>query len=145
MLKWEDRLNTGVRCFDEEHKTILKMLNITRELLEKGDRKQATDFLIKVLIPYLVSHLRHEEEVFALFNYEEGERHTKVHASVEGLFKGFIPLLEEGEDKILKHIQAVLMGWLYGHIEKVDKKYGTYFMERGLIDKVNEIEPVKGL
>jgi len=142
-LNWEEKLNTGVRCFDEEHKTILKMLNFLRELLFAGRRKEATSFITGVLIPYLTEHLRHEEEVFELFGYPEGERHAKSHSSVENLFRGFIAPLEEGEDKFIRHFQAVMMGWLYGHIEKSDKRYGEYFRNRGILDKVNEIEPIK--
>ena len=143
LIAWESRLDTGVRCFDEEHKTILKMLNFMRELLSQGKREEATKFIVDVLLPYVVSHLRHEEEVFRLFNYEEGERHAKTHESVENLFREFIAPLEEGEDKVIRHFQAVIVGWLYGHIEKVDKKYGDFFTEKGLIDKVNEIDAVK--
>lgn len=143
LLEWESRLNTGVRCFDEEHQTILKMLNFMRNLLSHGKRSEATKFSVDILIPYVVSHLRHEEEVFSLFNYEEGEQHARSHANVENLFKDFIKPLEEGEDKAIRHFQAVIMGWLYGHIEKVDKKYGVYFVEKEVIEKVNEIDAVK--
>ncbi|GAB6065402.1 bacteriohemerythrin [Aquifex pyrophilus] len=142
-LKWEERLNTGVFCFDEEHKTILNMLNFMRELLQNKRRQEASSFIVDVLIPYLRNHLRHEEEVFKQFGYPEGETHTKSHEAIEKLFMGFMEPLEAGEDKVIKHFQAVVIGWLYGHIEKTDKRYGVYFADKGIIDKVNEIEPVR--
>ena len=142
-LKWEERLNTGVFCFDIEHRTILNMLNFLRELLMNKRREEASDFTVKILIPYLLNHLRHEEEVFEKFGYPEGETHTKSHQSLEKLFMGFIEPLREGEDKVIKHFQAVVIGWLYGHIEKTDKCYGVYFREKNLLEKVREIEPIK--
>ncbi|NPA32688.1 MAG: hypothetical protein GXO04_03575 [Aquificae bacterium] len=142
-LKWENRMNTGVFCFDEEHRTILRMLNFVRELLTNGRRKEASSFIAQILIPYLVSHLRHEEEVFETFGYPEGLLHARSHSSIEKLFESFIPALEEGQDRVIKHFQAVAMGWLYGHIEKTDKRYGDYFRELDLLDKVNEIPPVR--
>ncbi|WP_461831384.1 bacteriohemerythrin [Aquifex sp.] len=128
--------------FDEEHRTILNMLNFLRRLLRNNKRSEASSFIVDILLPYLRNHLRHEE-VFKQFGYPEGETHAKSHEALEKLFMGFIEPLEAGEDKVIKHFQAVVIGWLYGHIEKTDKRYGVYFAESGLLEKVNEVEPVR--
>ncbi|MDQ7038596.1 MAG: hemerythrin domain-containing protein [Aquificota bacterium] len=142
-LKWDSSLNTGVLCFDEEHRTILKMLNMLREFVRSGKRKDAKDFANRVIIPYLISHLRHEEEIMSLYRFPEYERHVRAHFIVERLFRETLESAPDREMHNLKHFQAIALGWLFGHIVKTDKKYGEFFKKQGLIDKVGSIEPVK--
>jgi len=142
-LTWDKSLNTGIVCFDEEHRTILKMLNILRDMLRSNCREEACDYVSKVLIPYLIGHLRHEEEVLLTFGYPEGKAHAKSHAVIEKLFRESLEAIDREGHNHIKHFQAIAIGWLFGHINKTDGKYGRFFQEKGLIEKLNTIEPLR--
>ncbi len=142
-LKWEDSLNTGVWCFDEEHRAILKMLNILRGMMESGDAKDAKNFTRQVIIPYLIKHLRHEEEIMSLMGYPWYEDHQRSHLAIEKLFRESLEAVRSEHKFAVRHFQAIALGWLFGHINKTDKKYGRFFAEKGLIDRLNTVDPAK--
>jgi len=138
-LVLEERLLTGVRAFDEEHQAILNCINELREFLQAKETEKALKYIKEVLLPLVYAHLEHEEELMRKYGFPEAEKHKKSHDALKRLF-------EESLEKVtgqssINQLNALLMGWLFGHIEKVDKKYGKWWEEKGILEEVNKEPP----
>jgi len=138
-LVLEERLLTGVKAFDEEHRTILKCINELRVMLQAKETERALKYVKEVVLPLVYTHLEHEEELMKKYGFPEAETHKKSHDSLKKLFEESLAKLN-GQSSI-NQLNALLMGWLFGHIEKVDKKYGKWWEKQGLLEEVNKEPP----
>ncbi len=142
IFKWSNRLENGIRAFDEEHKFLVETLNNVYELLKKGKRDDAKKLLMESVVNYAVKHFSHEEEIMVKYNYPEYENHKKIHEIfVRLVVEKLVPQIENGSEKDFNNALSFLIGWLEMHIAKSDKEFSAYLLKNG-ITLENE-EPVK--
>ena len=61
LLKFDDNLKTGVPQMDEEHETLINLLNRVSMLLKSGEKAKAVDFFKNTIASYVETHLSNEE------------------------------------------------------------------------------------
>ncbi len=130
-ISWDDDLSVGIQEIDEQHKVLINLINrLFNEALVKHNVDVANEVLTE-LIQYTIIHFSVEESLFRIFNYPDYEGHKVQH---EELKKQVIMLksrIEEGEEITIELI-SFLRSWLKKHILKEDKKYSSFFTEKGL-------------
>ncbi len=128
-MKLTPDLYTGIEDMDQQHQGIVDRINTLAELLSKDLTSQAIEFYRSELLPFVKWHLQEEEKFMESFSYPELEEHKRHHAWVIELFT---KLGEEMEDKKqVRQAMAILTGWLYGHVGRVNKRYGEFCKKNG--------------
>ncbi len=111
---------------DEEHKTLVAMLNRVYELLKEGKREEACAYFVDTLMDYVETHLSHEEAFMERIGYPELERHKKAHEMFRKEVGKLCDPIKSGDMKEFASALSLCWGWLFSHIQKADRKYGEY-------------------
>ena len=127
LIEWDKSFEVGVKEMDEQHRKLVEMLNHVYELLEKGKREEAKRYFIHEILNYFETHFNAEEEFMKSINYPDLENHLKAHENFRKVMNSLISKIEEGKEHEFREAVALAWGWLYSHIQKVDKKYGEYY------------------
>ena len=126
-LIWSDRFKTGVPLMDNQHKTLIDLINRLFDcMLDGGNREEITN-IVDELVSYTVNHFRAEEDLMRKHHYPKLDEHIRIH-------QGFIAQISVFADKIKAEkrlspadIYKFLKDWLVNHIEKEDRDgYGTF-------------------
>ncbi len=133
ILELTEDLKTGVEEMDKDHQRLVELLNKIYELLKEGKSSEAKEFFSKELVAWVEYHLAREEKFMQAIGYPEFERHKKAHENFRKVILDLLPHVEKGNHHAFRESLALAWGWLAGHIGKVDKKYGEYAKEKGLI------------
>jgi len=112
---------------DNQHKTLIEMINSVHIMLEEGKTEEARDFFIKEITDYIEKHFQEEEQFMQRINYPHYEVHKMAHDNFRRVIKKSISNIVEGDDKEFRTALSLAWAWLYSHILKVDRKYGDYY------------------
>ncbi len=117
IFKWSDEYGVGDFKIDTQHKGIFELGN---ELFNIN-YMECNPYLMK-LFKYTRIHFDYEEEYMKKNNYENLERHKKIHAD---LIKQLTDIAKIGihSEKEFYKLQAFIWNWIKNHILKEDKAF----------------------
>ncbi len=127
---WDDRFLLGIEEIDKQHKELVKLLEEFGKMLAKGDRQSAIDFLLSKVKDYIEFHFTYEEAFQESIGYPELEQHKKAHQIFVKEYEKVLELLNKGDEKAVRELNAFLIGWLFTHIDKTDRKYARLYHEK---------------
>ena len=131
MIELDDTLITHVEEMDNQHRRLVDRLNDVYTLLKESKREEAIKFFAEQVITYMEYHLSEEERFMQDIGYPELEQHKKVHEIFRKEIHSLAPFVEQGDPQAFRQALSIVLGWLYSHIAKMDKKYGIYAKEKG--------------
>ena len=124
IVVWSERLATGLDDVDDQHKTLINIINKLGRLHASDT---SADELIAVygeLKSYTLYHFQHEEDLMQAWPVNEAAKvaHLKAH-------QGFVERIETIDKRIVSHpsyvvdhLLAFLVKWLIHHISGVDAR-----------------------
>jgi hemerythrin len=123
-IQWDDKMSVGVPVLDEDHKTLIRLINDYTDALDNDEGLMVTDSIFAALGDYVHYHFTREEGIMELAGYPNLETHKKSHRALE---EHFMDLRESyvlypnsaAEEKVKKFLED----WLCSHILKVDMDY----------------------
>ena len=125
LVKWEAEYNLGVEEIDNQHRTLVDLLNKTWEgVVFRADKDKVLE-LIEQLERYTVAHFAAEEVYMAAIHYPNLEDHRLTH-------KKFIARIESEKKFAIAGGQLslglvnFLKQWLLEHILGADKAFAEY-------------------
>ena len=134
LIKWSEEYSVGVKEFDDQHKTLIDLINQLSELYaqKKFENTEVSPVLEK-FSAYAHQHLENEEHYFELFGYPQTEGHIKFHDQFREKAKELREKYEQGDsEEVLFEINNFLYDWWTWHIKEVDKGYTSFFNANGL-------------
>lgn len=132
LITWDDSYSVKVREIDSQHKKLVKLINQLNESIESGKGKEEIDLFLNELVVYTSYHFSFEESLFAKYSYSESVTHAKYHNDLIEQIKSFMKKYEAGEEVLPEDLCSTLKLWLIKHVLGEDKKYSSYFNEKGL-------------
>ena len=129
-MNWDSSFETGDRLVDEEHRTLIKMINEFHDALQK---QRATDLLNNVLTrleDYILRHFSHEERLMLESDYPDFKAHHAAHQNLARHAKEMIHGYRSGELGVPVTLSRFLQDWLTLHIMQTDKKLIHYLQAR---------------
>uniref|UniRef100_A0A7V4E4E7 Bacteriohemerythrin n=1 Tax=candidate division WOR-3 bacterium TaxID=2052148 RepID=A0A7V4E4E7_UNCW3 len=132
-IEFTDELLTYVPEMDNQHKKLVELVNKVSDLLKLGDTKTAMDILSKELKAYVDTHFDAEEKFMESIGFPKLESHRKIHEAFKKQVYEYVNSLKEGDIEAFREALSLTWSWLFNHIATVDKDYGIFAKEKGLI------------
>ena len=128
-IDWSEKYSVGTKLIDDQHKTLISLVNELHEAMSIGKGKQVLSKVLQNLIDYTVSHFSTEEKYMIKFNYQwylpHKSEHRKFVEQVSAFQKGY----NDGKTALSIEIMSFLKEWLVKHILNTDKKLGSFLKE----------------
>jgi hemerythrin len=133
LMAWTEEMSVRVKVLDDDHKTLIEMLNELNDGIETGRAKAALESVIEKLSNYTRIHFAREERMFAQTGYAGGPAHKAEHALLARRVMNLQARFESGQSRELgMETMAFLKSWLTDHIMGSDQRYGPHLNAKGI-------------
>jgi len=119
-------LKTGIEHIDEQHLSLVKMIQSFDEAISENKNDAFLEQLLNELIDYINYHFKAEEELLAQHNYPDLEKHKKTHQDLVEKVIHFHAKYKKGIPGLEVEIMFFLMDWIINHINRSDMNYAAY-------------------
>ena len=123
LMEWDETLSVGVAELDDQHKTLIGLINEAYEAIQKHDERMGNE-LIDKMHDYAKVHFATEEGYMRECGFPQREAHKFLHAK----FNSEVEKFQKAQDKRanLSQIFVFLSRWLTNHILEEDMQYVPY-------------------
>ncbi len=119
-IRWDDSLLIGIPEIDQQHKSLVKIINSLLQAIAEGQSEKKIDDLLSWLREYTVLHFNAEEEFMKKIGYPKLGQHSQEHAHLKEKVKGYQYARFRSEDLSQGEIKIMLSEWLLKHILEND-------------------------
>ncbi|WP_421903566.1 bacteriohemerythrin [Maridesulfovibrio sp.] len=133
-IEWHDGLNLGIEEIDEQHRSLIGMVNDVLEAFEKGEKDTAVDRMLGQLHEYTVLHFNAEEKYMEKIEYPHIQEHRQLHAKLKGSVKSLRAARFHYEEVTPETIKELISSWLLEHILREDYKIVQFVKQGGTKD-----------
>lgn len=127
-LEWTEEYSVHIAAVDEQHRTLLELLNALTEGIEKGTAREGMSALLRRLAIYTCEHFSSEERLFEQHAYPRAAEHVAEHRRLTDRVLEFQQRFEEGKVNVDLELLAFLRNWLRGHIQGSDRAFGAHVL-----------------
>lgn len=131
-LQWSDAFSVEVREIDDQHKTLIVMINTLDYALRSNKGREVQKKIIASMVRYAKSHFETEEKYMRQFDFSGYQSHKIQHDQFTGKALELKERLEKAGFLFTQEILDFLKAWLQDHILGTDKEYSHHFNENGL-------------
>jgi len=131
-IKWSDALSVNVAEIDRQHQTLVQLINNLNEAMGQRAGKAAVGKTIEGLLAYTRTHFATEERLFDRHGYPGAAAHKIEHSVFADKATEFKQGFDSGQLSLSVQVMNFLSTWLKQHILSTDKKYSSFFREKGL-------------
>ncbi|WP_319582036.1 bacteriohemerythrin [uncultured Pseudodesulfovibrio sp.] len=132
LVGWDDSFILGIKKIDEQHHTLVDMVNNLYHAMQEGRGRDYLGELLEELKNYTVTHFGTEEDYFRQVGYAGAESHEKIHMELVQTVLDFEAKFKSGEATVTRELMIFLRDWLGNHIKKIDKGYVKTLHEAGI-------------
>lgn len=131
-LIWKDEYMVGIEQIDIEHQKLLGLINnlLSTTICNTGEAFERQALL--EVVEYTQYHFEREEALMQKYGYPDFEGHKAQHEAMVDKALDFVKAYDQKGQVALKEAAAYLQLWLLQHINGTDKKYSSFFKEKGL-------------
>jgi hemerythrin-like metal-binding protein len=132
-IHWKDSYSVGIKTIDEEHKTLLRLINDLQSAMCYYTGEELERQALAELIDYTKFHFAREEELMKKYEFPGYEDHKRQHDEMAAKTQKMVDRYEQ-EDAlaVINEISIFLRDWLTNHINGIDKKYSAYLISKGV-------------
>jgi len=133
LMTWTEEMSVSVKILDDDHKTMIDMLNELNDGIEANHQRASLESVIGKLSTYTKFHFAREERLFAQTGYPGEAAHKAEHVQLARRVMNLQARFESGQSRELGlETMAFLKKWLTDHIMGSDQKYGSHLNAKGL-------------
>jgi hemerythrin len=126
LMDWEDKYALGIDEFDQHHKQLIKLLNMTYDGIANGAGNEELSVVLDELLKYATYHFSAEEHWMKEHRYPDLLRHINEHEIfILRVLKFYRDLCSEKVHLPLE-VLHFLKNWLATHIIDTDAAYGRF-------------------
>jgi hemerythrin len=131
-VEWSDKFSVGVAILDEQHKTLMEMINKLIDTPNVDSNSAVITDLLDGMIKYATTHFVKEENLMRRHNYPGYPSQKEQHVDFIRNTAAFCQV-EEGTLVVLDFSESVLLylrQWWINHILIDDMKYKSFFADK---------------
>ncbi|WP_029458631.1 bacteriohemerythrin [Solidesulfovibrio alcoholivorans] len=132
ILQWDQSLAVNIGDIDEQHQKLVQMICDLHEAMRTGKGKGQVESILRELEEYAVEHFGFEEKLMEKHKYPGYLNHRKEHEKFVDQVIAFGNDFRANRAALTTEVMNFLKNWLVGHIKGTDKKYSSFFNERGV-------------
>ncbi|MEY4505117.1 MAG: hypothetical protein RL154_1414 [Pseudomonadota bacterium] len=130
-VEWDSSFEIGVEKIDEQHKTLVGILNEAGTKLGTNDDLPTLIKIVDELLSYTLYHFETEEHLMNQYDYaskdlEHSLKHIEQHRAFSSKILNIKRDMQNGNVITKDELLAYLKDWLTNHILYTDKKLGEY-------------------
>jgi hemerythrin-like metal-binding protein len=129
-MEWSEKLVTGVKECDDQHKKLVSLINELYDAMKQGKGKEVIDKALDELVKYADYHFTTEETLMSKYGYPELAAHKREHEYFKNKIKEFLDKKAKGEVTLSVEVMSFLKDWLLKHLMETDKKYGPFLKQK---------------
>jgi hemerythrin len=132
LIEWKETYNLGIEHLDNQHRGLVKQINILHDAMKAGKGKETLDEILNALVDYTATHFKSEEKLFHQFHYPESKKHIAEHSNfVEEVLK-FRAAFDKGRLMLSIEVMTFLKNWLTTHMLGSDMDYKSFMLSKGV-------------
>jgi len=127
-ITWSDDLSVGFKAIDDQHKTLINIINKFQDALLNGEGPESIQSVVKFIEIYTKVHFSTEEKYMEGFKYPNAEHHKEEHRKLIEFINHFKNKVMENPNnhKLALELNENLKNWYINHINKIDKHLGAF-------------------
>lgn len=123
-IHWTQELETGIPFVDEDHRTLVGLLNQVDEGIDSFEESTILGSILNALDDYTVFHFAREEAMLTACNYDGLEEHRRTHVRIAGQVADITRRFRQNPASVeKKEVRDFLHRWLVEHIQQEDFAY----------------------
>lgn len=126
LIKWSEQFSVGVAEIDNQHKTLINMVNELHDAMSNGKGGDVLPSILKKLADYTQTHFATEERLMVARSYPSYRAHKQVHDSFARDVAELQKKCQSGGALLSIQIMNKLKDWLTNHILNTDKLLGRF-------------------
>lgn len=135
LFHWRDALSLNVPAIDDDHKTLINLLNRLHFMHLAGDETEAIGAVMWELVRYTQRHFRREEMLMRLSGYPGYEAHKRIHKALSERVQDYYTNYRAKPTRFnIKKLYDFMADWLLVHISKEDMKIQPYVARLGNVE-----------
>lgn len=133
LVEWNESMSVGVQKIDEQHRSLLDILNELHTAIEAGRDREVLGTIIERLIQYTRDHFKFEEGLLQSAGYPDVNEHGAQHDSMITTALSAQAKFRWGtRPELASEMLEFLQNWLVHHIQGTDKEYSAHLHEHGI-------------
>lgn len=128
LLEWNDGFEVGIQEIDEQHRTLVDLLNQLHAAIRDHKGSAASREILDRLAEYTRTHFLLEESLMRVSHYPGFEIHKQQHEDLINQVKSLQEKIDSGQASISFELLHFLQVWLTKHINESDKRFGKHFL-----------------
>jgi len=132
LIVWDARLATGHPAIDEQHQSLVEIVNRLHGAMKQGKGKGELQGILVFLNDYTVSHFTMEEGLMAQHGYSGTARHREIHADLVRQLAELVDKFQQGTTTLTLPVMNFLEEWLVHHIMGEDQLFAAELREKGV-------------
>ena len=133
---WTEAMSVGVPALDADHKSLIRTINVLRELDRGEGARSGAGMVLDTLKAYGRNHFKREERVMDAVRFPGAAFHRAEHQNFVRYVEFLRSRLATGDPELTRELYDYLTGWLRHHILIQDMAYKPY------ISSVADLESV---
>ena len=135
VTEWKDSFIVGVDEIDEQHKRLLKLINLLDDNIKSGCDRNIVYVIISEMREYTKYHFQTEERLIGQYknDYQDYQAHLKEHSNfVNMTMDFFISYTSKDEKHLASEILNYLVKWFAEHSTGMDKGLARVLQKNGM-------------
>jgi len=131
-IVWRDEYSVGVVSLDEQHKTIVQLINRLIEHCEENVNSEIISDIFNEMTKYIKQHLEYEESLLKENNYPDLIEHVASHTKYIEEIAQISYRIMQHDSKVPVELLLFLNTWWEEHILIEDQKYSSCLVQNDI-------------
>jgi hemerythrin-like metal-binding protein len=129
-IEWTSEFETGIERIDQQHKTLVEIVNKFDEATRRGKGSQIMTEILCDLVGYTSEHFADEERLMEEVEYPKFKHHQNQHRQLLQKVERLQFEFDQQGKRITSEVREFLKNWLINHILKDDMAYVPSMVEK---------------